>query len=88
MTRTVIPQTPALVLATYRAEYEGALARVHGAQTIALAPLSDSETAALGLAAARAGALGWRAGIRTPVVGAVAVVMPQVCLKSLTRTKY
>jgi predicted ATPase len=44
---TVIPQTPSLVLATYRPEYEGALARVHGAQTIALGPLSDSETAAL-----------------------------------------
>jgi predicted ATPase len=44
---TVIPQTPSLVLATYRPEYEGALVRVHGAQTIALAPLSDSETAAL-----------------------------------------
>ena len=44
---TVIPQTPSLVLATYRPEYEGALARVHGAQTIALAPLSDSETVAL-----------------------------------------
>ncbi len=44
---TVIPQTHSLVLATYRPEYEGALARVHGAQTIALAPLSDSETAAL-----------------------------------------
>jgi predicted ATPase len=44
---TAIPQTPSLVLATYRPEYEGALARVHGAQTIALAPLSDSETAAL-----------------------------------------
>jgi hypothetical protein len=43
----VIPQTPSLMLATYRPEYEGALARVHGAQTIALAPLSDSETAAL-----------------------------------------
>jgi class 3 adenylate cyclase len=43
----VIPQTPSLVLATYRPEYEGALARVHGAQSIALAPLSDSETAAL-----------------------------------------
>ena len=37
---TVIPQTPSLVLVTYRPEYEGALARVHGAQTIALAPLS------------------------------------------------
>ncbi len=44
---TAIPQTPSLVLITYRPEYEGALARVHGAQTIALAPLSDSETAAL-----------------------------------------
>ena len=44
---TVIPQTPSLVLVTYRPEYEGALARVHGAQTIALAPLSDPETAAL-----------------------------------------
>ena len=44
---TVIPQTPSLVLVTYRPEYDGALARVHGAQTIALAPLSDSETAAL-----------------------------------------
>jgi class 3 adenylate cyclase len=44
---TVIPQTPSLVLVTYRPEYEGGLARVHGAQSIALAPLSDSETAAL-----------------------------------------
>jgi class 3 adenylate cyclase len=44
---TVIPQTPSLVLVTYRPEYEGALARVHGAHTVALAPLSDSETMAL-----------------------------------------
>jgi class 3 adenylate cyclase len=44
---TVMPQTPALVLVSYRPEYDGALARAHGAQTIALAPLSDSETAAL-----------------------------------------
>ena len=44
---TVIPQTPSLVLVTYRPEYRGALTRVAGAQTIALAPLSDSETAAL-----------------------------------------
>ena len=44
---TVIPQSPSLVLLTYRPEYEGALTRVHGAQTIALAPLSDPETAAL-----------------------------------------
>jgi class 3 adenylate cyclase len=44
---TVIPQTPSLVLVTYRPEYGGALTRVHGAQTIALGPLSDPETAAL-----------------------------------------
>jgi hypothetical protein len=44
---TVIPQTPSLVLVTYRPENEGALTRIHGAQTIALGPLSDSETAAL-----------------------------------------
>jgi class 3 adenylate cyclase len=44
---TVIPQTPSLVLVTYRPEYRGALSRVAGAQTIALAPLSDSETATL-----------------------------------------
>ncbi len=44
---TVIPQTPSLVLVTYRPEYRGALSRVGGAQTIALAPLSDSETEAL-----------------------------------------
>ena len=43
----VIPQTPSLVLVTYRPEYDGALARVHGAPTIALAPLSDLETKAL-----------------------------------------
>ena len=44
---TVILQTPSLVLVTYRPEYDGALARLHGAHTIALAPLSDSETATL-----------------------------------------
>ena len=43
----VIPQTPSLVLITYRPEYRGALSRVPGAQAIALAPLNDSETAAL-----------------------------------------
>jgi len=43
----VIPRTPSTVLITSRPDYEGALMRVHGAQTIALAPLSDSETAAL-----------------------------------------
>jgi class 3 adenylate cyclase len=44
---TVISQTPSLVLVTYRPEYRGALSQVTGAQSIALAPLSDSETAAL-----------------------------------------
>jgi class 3 adenylate cyclase len=44
---TVIPRTPAMVLITYRPEYEGALTRTHAAQTIALAPLADSDTAAL-----------------------------------------
>jgi class 3 adenylate cyclase len=43
----VIPQTRAVALITYRPEYAGALNRVPGAQSIALAPLSDSETAAL-----------------------------------------
>jgi class 3 adenylate cyclase len=44
---TVIPRTPSMVLITARPEYEGALMRVAGAQMIALAPLGDSDTAAL-----------------------------------------
>jgi class 3 adenylate cyclase len=44
---TVIPQTPSLVLITYRPEYRGPLTQLAGAQTVALAPLSDSETTAL-----------------------------------------
>jgi class 3 adenylate cyclase len=44
---TVIPRAPSMVLITSRAEYQGALTRVPGAQTIALAPLGDSDTAAL-----------------------------------------
>jgi class 3 adenylate cyclase len=43
----VIPRTPTMVLITSRPEYEGALSRVPGAQTIALAPLDDSDTTAL-----------------------------------------
>ncbi|OBI94969.1 cyclase [Mycobacterium alsense] len=43
----VIPQTLSLVLITYRPEYRGALAHVAGAQTVALPPLSDADTAAL-----------------------------------------
>jgi class 3 adenylate cyclase len=44
---SVIPRTPSMVLITSRPEYQGALTRVHDAQTIALAPLGDSDTAAL-----------------------------------------
>ena len=44
---SVIPRTPSMVLITARPEYEGALARVRGAQAIALASLGDSDTAAL-----------------------------------------
>ena len=44
---TVISQTRLMVLITSRPEYQGALTRVHGAQTIALAPLDDSDTTAL-----------------------------------------
>jgi class 3 adenylate cyclase len=43
----VVPRTPSLVLITSRPEYDGALTRVHGAETIALAPLSDSDIATL-----------------------------------------
>jgi adenylate cyclase len=43
----VIGQTPTLTVITYRPEYEGALSRVHAAQTIAIAPLTDSETTEL-----------------------------------------
>jgi adenylate cyclase len=44
---TVVPQTHSLVLITYRPEYAGALSRVPGAQSIALTPLTDPETATL-----------------------------------------
>ena len=44
---TVIPRTPTVVLITSRPEYDGVLTRIHGAQTIALAPLADSDTASL-----------------------------------------
>ena len=43
----VIPRTVSMVLIASRPEYEGALTRAHGAQTIALAPLGESDTAAL-----------------------------------------
>jgi class 3 adenylate cyclase len=43
----VIPHTPSMMFVTYRPEYGGALARVAGAQTIALGPLTDSESSEL-----------------------------------------
>jgi class 3 adenylate cyclase len=44
---TVIPRTPSMALITSRPEYQGTLTRVHGAQTIPLGPLGDSDTATL-----------------------------------------
>jgi predicted ATPase len=44
---TVIPQTPSLVLITWRPEYRGELARVTGVEMITLAPLSDTESSTL-----------------------------------------
>lgn len=44
---SVILHTPSLVLITSRPEYHGALTRVHGTQTIPLAPLDDSDTTTL-----------------------------------------
>jgi class 3 adenylate cyclase len=43
----VIAQTRSMMLLTYRPEYHGTLRNVGGAQTIALAPLSDAETSNL-----------------------------------------
>ncbi len=43
----VIPRTPSMALITARPEYVGKLTRVPGAQTIALAPLGDSEIVTL-----------------------------------------
>ena len=45
---TVIPQTPSLVVVTYRPEYDGALAHAPRSQTIALEPLDESQMLALG----------------------------------------
>jgi adenylate cyclase len=44
---SVIPRTHSMVLLTYRPEYRGPLARMPGSQTIALAPLSDTQAATL-----------------------------------------
>ena len=43
----VVPQTPSLMLITYRPEYQGALTRVRGTQTIALRPLTNAQVSAL-----------------------------------------
>jgi len=43
----VIPQTPSLVLITYRPEYRGALAQASEAQTMALRPLNEAQASAL-----------------------------------------
>lgn len=44
---SVIARTPTLFVVTYRPEYRGSLATVPGMQTVALAPLSDSDTTTL-----------------------------------------
>jgi class 3 adenylate cyclase len=44
---SVVSRTPSMVLITARPEYGGTLKRVHGAQTIALAPLADSDATSL-----------------------------------------
>jgi class 3 adenylate cyclase len=44
---SVIPRTPSMVLITSRPEYQGSLTRVPNLQTIMLAPLDNSDTAAL-----------------------------------------
>ena len=62
-----------MVLITSRPEYEGALTRVHGAQTIALGPLvighrgADRRAAGSGSVGRRAGGDHRRAGRREPV---------------------
>jgi adenylate cyclase len=43
----VIPQTPSLMLVTYRPEYQGALTRMPDTQTIALRPLTNEQVSAL-----------------------------------------
>ncbi len=43
----VVPRTRAMAIVTYRPEYAGALSRSPGAQTIALAPLDDSQIGSL-----------------------------------------
>ena len=59
---TVIPQTPSLMLVSYRPEYEGALTRVHGAQTHRPCAAERFGDRGTGLGAARAGPLCWRLG--------------------------
>jgi hypothetical protein len=43
----VIPQTHSMAITTYRPEYRGALAQIPGTHSVALAPLSDSDTTVL-----------------------------------------
>ncbi len=44
---TVLPQTHSMFLLTHRPEFRGSLTRLPGAQTLTLAPLSNSESTAL-----------------------------------------
>ena len=58
----VIPRTSSMAIVTYRPEYAGALSRSPGAQTIALAPLDDSQIGELDRGVARPASVGRRAG--------------------------
>ncbi|HEY1841543.1 MAG TPA: adenylate/guanylate cyclase domain-containing protein, partial [Mycobacterium sp.] len=68
---SVVVQSRSLVLITYRPEYRGALSRIAGAQTIALAPLDDGQTGALitELLGADASAGGWTVQIAERAAG-------------------
>ena len=65
----VIPQTRSMVLITYRPEYRGALAQIPGTQTIALAPLTDSQTSTV---------IGELLGADPSVSGVTALIAAQV----------
>ncbi len=67
---TVIRQTRSMMLITYRPEYQGALAAIPGAQTIALRPLNTAQTVAL---------IGELLGTDASVLGLAEVISERAC---------
>ena len=67
---TVIRQTRSMMLITYRPEYQGALAAIPGAQTIALRPLNPAQTVAL---------IGELLGTDASVEGLAEVISERAC---------